>query len=148
MKTHPYLRAYMAGIAVPTILLLVAMSVFLVVRIVYKIPVPIERILVFPMALVPNLFGLWNMFYVWLRPRRHLPIGFHGALLPFIIVPVALTIATSLGFLAVTSQGLVLFQAVTIHYSFAGVGFLCGLIIYYLVWKHLVGFFNELLGIA
>ncbi len=148
MKTHPYLRAYVAGIAVPTMLLLVAMSVFSVTRYVYKIPIPIERVIVFPMALVPNLFGVWNMLYVWLRPRRHLPIGFHGALLPFVLAPIAFTIATSLGFLAVTPRGFVWFQAITLHYSFAATGFLCALIIYYLVWKHLVGFFNELLGIA
>lgn len=38
MKTHPYLRAYMAAIAVRTMLLLVAMSGFSVARYVYKIP--------------------------------------------------------------------------------------------------------------
>ncbi len=148
MKTHPYLRAYMAGIVVPTMVLLVAMTVFCVARLIYRIPVPIERLLIFPMALVPNLFGVWNMLYVWLRPRRHLPIGFHGALLPFVIAPIAFTIATSLGFVAVTPRGFVLFQAITIHYSFAATAFLCGLIVYYLAWKHLVGFFNEVLGIA
>ena len=148
MKTHPYLRAYMAGSVVPTMLLLVAMSVFFVTRYVYKIPIPIERVIVFPMALVPNLFGVWNIFYVWLRPRRHLPIGFHGALLPFVLAPIGFTVTTSLGFLAVTPGGLILFQAITIHYWFVATGFLCALIIYYLVWKHLVGFFNELLGIA
>ena len=148
MKTHPYLRAYMAGIVVPTMLLLVAMTVFLVARYVFQIPIPIERLIIFPMALVPNLFGAWNIFYVCLRPRRHLPIGFHGALLPFVLAPIAFTIATSLGFLEVTPRGFILFQAITIHYSFAATVFLCALIIYYLVWKHLVGFFNELLGIA
>ena len=148
MKTHPYLRAYMAGIVVPTMLLLIAMTVFIVVRYVYKIPVPIERVLVFPMALVPNLFGAWNILYLWLRPRRHLPIGFHGALLLFVIVPIAFTIATSLGFLAVTTSGLVLFQAITVRYSFVAAWFICALIVYYLVWTHLVRFFNELLGIA
>ncbi len=148
MKTHPFLRAYMAGIVVPTMLLLVAMTVFFVSRYVFQIPVPIERGIVFPMAIVPNLFGVWNMLYVWLRPRRHLPIGFHGALLPFVLAPIGVTIATSLGFLTVTPRGFVWFQAITIHYSFAAIAFLCGLVIYYLVWKHLVGFFNELLGIA
>jgi len=148
MKTHPFLRAYMAGIVVPTMLLLVAMTVFFVSRYVFQIPVPIERVIVFPMALVPNLFGVWNILYVWLRPRRHLPIGFHGALLPFVLAPIAFTITTSLGFLEVTPRGFILFQAITIHYSFAATVFLCALITYYLVWKHLVGFFNELLGIA
>ena len=148
MTTHPYLRAYMAGIVVPTMLLLVAMTGFFLARYVFQIPIPIERVLVFPMALVPNLFGVWNILYVWLRPRRHLPIGFHGALLPFVLAPIAFTIATSLGFLVVTPRGLVWFQAITIHYAFVATGFLCALIVYYLVWKHLVGFFNELLGIA
>ncbi len=148
MKPHPFLRAYMAGLVVPSLGLLVAITVFCVVRFVYRIPIPIERVIVFPMALVPNLFGVWNMLYVWLRPRRHLPIGFHGALLPFVLGPIAFTVTTSLGFLAVTPKGLVLFQAITLHYSFVATGFLCFLIIYYLVWKHLVGFFNEVLGIA
>ena len=148
MKNHPFLRAYMAGIVVPTILLLVALTVFLIVRYVYKIPIPIERVIVFPMAVVPNLFGVWNIFYVWLRPRRHLPIGLHGALLPFVLGPIAFAVTTSLGFLAVTQKGLVLFQAITIRYPFFATGYLCVLIIYYLVWKHLVGFLNELLGIA
>ena len=148
MKTHPYLRAYMAGIVVPTMALLVAMTVYFVARYVFRIPIPIERVIVFPMAIVPNLFGVWNIFYVWLRPRRHLPIGFHGALLPFVIAPIGFTIATSLGFLEATPRGFILFQAITIHYSFAATAFLCGLIFYYLAWKHLIGFFNELLGIA
>ncbi len=148
MKPHPYLRAYMAGIVVPSVGLLVAMTVFIVARLIYRIPIPIERVLIFPMAVVPNLFGVWNMLYVWLRPRRHLPIGFHGALLLFVLVPIAFTITTSLGFLELTPRGFILFQAITIHYSFVATGFLCKLIVYYLVWKHLVGFFNELLGIA
>ncbi len=148
MKPHPYLRAYMAGIVVPSVGLLVAMTVFIVARLIYRIPIPIERVLIFPMAVVPNLFGVWNILYVWLRPRRHLPIGFHGALLLFVLAPIAFTITTSLGFLEVTPRGFILFQAITIHYSFVATGFLCALIVYYLVWKHLVGFFNELLGIA
>src|SRR5713101_6150845 len=137
MKTHPFLRAYMAGIVVPTMLLLVAMTVFCVARLIYRIPIPIERVLIFPMALVPNLFGVWNILYVWLRPRRHLPVGLHGALLPFVLAPIALTITTSLGFLVITPRGLVLFQAITIQYSFVATGFLGALILYYLVWKHL-----------
>ena len=148
MKTHLYLRAYMAGIVVPTMFLLVAMTVFIVVRYVFQVPVPIERVLVFPMALVPNLFGVWNILYVWLRPRHHLPIGLHGALLPFVLAPIALAITMSLGFLAITPGGLVLFQAITIQYTFVATAALGGPIVYYLIWKHLVGFFNELLGIA
>src|SRR5713101_5792987 len=118
MNTHPYLRAYMAGIALPTMLLL-----------------------------VPNLFGAWNMFYLWLRPRRHFSIGLHGALLPFLLAPIAFTIATSLGFLAVTPGGVVWFQTITVHYAFVATGFTAALAVYYLVWKHVVAFFNQVLGI-
>src|SRR5260370_40032558 len=85
MNTHPYLRAYMAGIFTPRLFLLVALTVFILTRLVFQLPVPIERVIVFPMALVPNLFGLWNILYVW--SQRRLPIGFHGALLPVIMAP-------------------------------------------------------------
>lgn len=148
MNTHPYLRAYMAGIALPTMLLLVAITVFIVARHVFHIPIPIERIIVFPMALVPNLFGAWNMLYLWLRQRRHFSIGLHGALLPFLLAPIAFTIATSLGFLEVTPGGFVWFQTITVHYGFVATGFTAALAVYYLVWKHLVAFFNAVLGIA
>jgi hypothetical protein len=148
MNTHPYLRAYMAGITVPTMLLLVVLTGFLLARYTFRIPVPIERAIIFPMALVPNIFGLWNIFYLWLRPRRHLPIGFHGAILPLILAPAGFALATCSGFLTATAQGLVWFHEITVPYAFLATGFCLALIAYYLVWKYLVGFFNQVLGIA
>jgi len=148
MNTHPYLRAYMAGIVVPTVVLLLVLSGFILLRIVYQFPAPIERVMVFPMALVPNLFGLWNMFYLWLRPHRHLPIGFHGALLPFLLVPFGYLIGSALSVIALGSQGIVYFREITLPYPYFAVGFCFALIIYYLVWKYLVGFFNQIMGIA
>jgi hypothetical protein len=41
MNDHPYLRAYMAGISVPTPLLLIPLKVFFMARFVYNIPVPV-----------------------------------------------------------------------------------------------------------
>src|SRR4029077_13052359 len=82
MVTHPYLRAYMAGIVVPTLGLLVALSAFVTLRLILHFPVPIERAIAFPMAIVPNLWGVWNMLYVRLRQSRHWRIGAHGLLLP------------------------------------------------------------------
>lgn len=147
MRTHPYLRAYLAGIAVPTMFLLVIITCFILARHVYHLPVPIERVIVFPMAIVPNLFGLWNMLYVALHGRG-LPIGFHGALLPFVLAPIGFTMATSLGFLAAGPDGLVWFETLRVPYARLAIIFPIVVVIYYLVWKHLVGFFNELLGIA
>jgi hypothetical protein len=148
MNTHPYLRAYMAGIVVPTIVLLLVLTGFILARFVFQVPVPIERAIVFPMAIVPNLFGVWNMFYLWLGPRRHLPIGFHGALLPFILLPLGYLIGSALGVISLTSQCIVYFHEINVPYAFIAIGFTIALIFYYLVWKYLVGFFNQVLGIA
>jgi len=148
MNTHPYLRAYMAGIVVPTIVLVMLLTAFVIVRFVCGIPVPIERAMIFPMGLVPSLFGLWNMFYLALHSRRHLPIGFHGAILPFLLAPSGFLLAKALNILAINSEGLVYFNAITVHFQYLAMGFGVGLIVYYLVWKYLVGFFNQMLGIA
>ena len=137
MSQHPYLRAYMAGIVVPTLFLLVGMTVFTVARHVYNVPIPIERILVFPMALVPNLWGAWNMLYIGLHARRRLPQGLHGAVLPFLMAPAGFLITRAVGF---EIPGFVAHVFL--------IAFLFVLVIYYLAWKHLVGFFNEMLGIA
>ncbi len=136
MKTHPYLRAYMAGIAFPTMGLLVAMTVFCIARLIYHIPIPIERVIIFPVALVPNAWGVWNILYVWLHSRRPMAIGLHGAVLPFLIAPVALTVSRLLDVAFMTRL-----QVVAIVLP-------VGVVIYYLLWKHLVAFFNEVLGIA
>lgn len=148
MNTHPYLRAYMAGIVVPTIVLLFVLTGFILARFVFQVPVPIERAIAFPMAIVPNLFGVWNMFYLWLRPRRHLPIGFHGAFLPFILVPLGYLTGSALGVVSLAPQCIVWFHEIQVPYAFFAIGFIFALIIYYLVWKYLVGFFNQVLGIA
>lgn len=148
MNTHRYLRAYMAGIVAPTVILLLVLTIFCVVRFVLQVPVPIERVIVFPMALVPNLFGLWNMLYLWLRPRPHLPIGLHGALLPFLLAPCGLALAHAMGFLTLGSAGIVCFEQQVIPYQYVGLAVTIGVIVYYLIWKYLVGFFNQVLGIA
>ena len=148
MNTHPYLRSYMAGIIFPTLVLPLLLTAFCVARFVYQVPVPIERVIVFPMALVPNLFGLWNMFYLWLRPHRHLPVGLHGALLPFVLAPCGFALAHALGFVSLGSSGLVCVEHYIVPYQYIGLVFAVGLIVYYLAWKYLVGFFNQVLGIA
>jgi hypothetical protein len=148
MNIHPYLRAYMAGIVVPTLVLLLALTGFVIARFVYQVPMPIERVIVFPMALVPNLFGLWNMLYLWLRPHRHLPIGLHGALLSFVLAPCGFALANALGFVTLGSRGILCVEQYVIPYQYVAFVFAIGLIVYYLAWKYLVGFFNQLLGIA
>jgi len=96
MNDHPYLRAYMAGIAVPTPLLLVALTLFSVARFVYNVPIPVERVIIFPMAIIPNLFGVWNMLHLASRSHTHLPLGIHGAILPFVLAPAGFLLGHSL----------------------------------------------------
>jgi hypothetical protein len=148
MNTHPYLRAYMAGTFVPSLALLVALTVFSVTCLVLQVPIPLERVIIFPMALVPNAFGLWNMLYVWSRPHHHLPIGLHGALLPLIMMSIGAFSATCGGFLAIGAHGVIWFQAISVPYVLVALWFLVALVLYYLVWKYVVGFLNQVLGIA
>jgi len=148
MKIHPYLRAYMAGIVVPTIVLVFLLTAFIIARFGCHVPIPIELAMVFPMGVVPSLFGIWNMFHLWLGPHRHLPIGFHGAILPLILMPSGYLLGKTLGILKLTAEGVLYFQAFSVPYAFFGIALACGVIAYYLVWKYLIGFFNQVLGIA
>ncbi len=148
MKDHPYVRAYMAGIAVPTPFLLVPLTAFVIARLVYGVPVPIERVIIFPMAIVPNLFGIWNVLHLVSRSRTHLPLGIHGALLPFLIAPLGLLLGLSIGVLKPVDNGFLYFGLVTFHYVHIAMIFPFVLILYYLVWKYLVGFCNRVAGIA
>jgi hypothetical protein len=137
MNQHPYLRAYMAGIVVPTIFLLVAATAFTIARYAYNVPVPLERVIVFPMAFVPNIWGLWNVLYAAWRPRWQHPIGLHGALLPFLLAPLGFALASLLNF---SIPGFAI-HAFPILAPLA-------LILYYLVWKYLVGFLNRVVNLA
>jgi hypothetical protein len=148
MNNHPYLRAYMAGISVPTPILLIALTAFTIARFVYEVPIPIERVIIFPMAVIPNLFGVWNMLHLATRSQTHLSLGIHGAILPFILAPAGFLLGRGLGFLQVTGSGFVYFGLVQIHYAHLAMVFPAVLIVYYLIWKYLIGFFNRVAGLA
>ncbi len=148
MNTHPYLRAYLAGIFIPTLVLPLLLAVFIMARIVVQVPTPIEQVMIFPMAIVPSLFGLWNMLYMVSHPSVHHPIGLHGAVLPLLMAPIGALVATHLNVLQFGSHGLIWFQACTIPYALVVPGFLFAMAAYYLVWKYIVGTLNRILGIA
>lgn len=137
MNKHLYLRAYMAGIAVPTAFLLVGMTAYTVFRYVYNFSVPVERFIVFPMAVVPNAWGLWNVLFIVWRRRVPLSIGLHGALLPILLAPLGLLASALLKF---SIPG---FAA----HAFPVLAPLA-LIVYYFAWKYFVGFLNRVLDLA
>ncbi|HKW55802.1 MAG TPA: hypothetical protein VJN42_00465 [Candidatus Acidoferrum sp.] len=137
MNQHTYLRAYLAGIALPNIILVLGVTAFAIARYAYNWPVPLERVMIFPMAVVPNLWGLWNMLFVASHARIHLSIGLHGAILPFLLAPLGLLMTAALNF-QIPGFASHIFPIVAPVI----------LILYYLVWKYIVHFLNVVLGIA
>lgn len=137
MNKHTYLRAFMSGIVVPTLLLPIGVTVFAIARYVYDFSIPLERIMIFPMAVVPLLWGLWNMLFIASHSNTHLSVGIHGALLPFLLGPLGalLTHALNFGIPGFASHIFPILAPVA-------------LILYYLVWKYIVSFLNAVLGIA
>jgi hypothetical protein len=148
MNTHPYLRAFLAGTFIPVLVLPLLLTVFIVARLVLHVPFPIERGIIFPMAIVPSLFGLWNVLWLASHESTHLPIGVHGAVLPVLMAPVGAVIASCLGILVLGSHGVTWFQACEIPYAWIAPAFLAVLAGYYLVWKYIVGSLNRVLGIG
>ena len=144
MRSHSYLRAYMAGIVVPTLFLMIIVSVYAYNRYYFEVPNqfvvgypgrPLDRAIVFPMAVVPNAWGAWNMLYLALRSRSRLSIGAHGSLLVLLLIPGGVALAR-------------IFDVFTIQLQFAIPMIPIGMAIYYLAWKYFVGFLNEEMGIA
>jgi len=131
---HPYLRAYMADTALPTMVVpLVIAGIAVQHPTVHGFHV--EDILIFPIGLVPIAWGLWNALLVWVRRYRDVPIGVFGSLLAFVLAPLAFAIQLGLD-RVIWTPGL-----------FA-LGFPVTLAVYYLAWKHAVAWFNDVLGIA
>lgn len=137
MKNHIYLRAYMAGVTLPTMLLVVVLAGYVVLRIGYNLPIPIERGLVFPLAIVPGLWGLSNMLFIAVRKHWRIPLGVYGALIPLFGGPLAFGTARLLG---IDIPHIVL--------TIMPAGVAAAMLAYYLVWKYLVGFFNRMLEIG
>ena len=144
MRAHPYLRAYIAGIVVPMVLLPLLVVIdayqqyYFEVSNQFVIPLassPLDRAILFPMAVVPNAWGVWNMLHLWLRSRVRLSLGAFGALLVVVLIPGGIALA-----------GLV--DTFTIQWRFALPMLPIGGALYYLAWKYCVGFLNEELGIA
>jgi hypothetical protein len=131
---HPYLRSYLAGIALPTMLLPLVLAGLLLFH-----PTGhtfrVEEVAIFPMGLVPNAWGLWNMLYVRLRRTREIPAGAYGALLLLVLVPLAYAVQLGLGKVLWTPG------------TFA-LGFPVAFVAYYVAWKTVVSRLNDLLGIG
>src|SRR5262249_5964656 len=112
---------------------LLGVAAFTVAQYALHIPLPFERVIIFPMTLVPNLWGLWNILWVGLLAPRRISIGLFGALLPFLLAPGGLLLAHLFAFTIPR----------VVPYFFP-----VGVIVYYLAWKHLVARLNAIIGVA
>lgn len=148
MNTHPYLRAFLAGILLPTLALPLLLVAFIVLRLGLKVSFPIERGLVFPMALVPGLWGIWNMLWEWSHERTRLPVGVHGAILPLLMLPAGAFIGTHAGVLVLAATSVTWFNAIALPYALIAQFLAVAMTAYYLAWKYIVGYVNRVLGIA
>ena len=136
MRSHIYLRAYMAGVTVPSVLVILMLACFVALRFGYNVPIPVERFLVVPLAIVPGLWGLWNMLHIVVRKHWRIPLGLHGALVPLVAGPLALGNAFLAG-VEISRSALTIFPA----------GVALAMLAYYLAWKYLVGFLNGVLDV-
>ena len=145
MRPHPFVRAYLAGIATPTLFLLLIVTADALLHAFGHTSLPpdvaglmprLERVLLFPMAVVPNLWGLWNIVYTAIHARQpRWPLGIHGALLVLFLVPAGVLLARTMAVADVT-------------FGMAMPVIPVAMAIYYLAWKFAVGFLNRELGLG
>jgi hypothetical protein len=131
---HPYLRAYMAGVALPTMVVPVVIAA-LTLQHSNGQTFRLEEVVIFPIGLVPSAWGLWNVLHVWSHRCRQIPIGLFGASLVFVLGPLAFALQLGLDKVIWTPPLVAVGLPVTIA-------------VYYLAWKHVVGRFNDTLGIG
>jgi hypothetical protein len=123
----------MAGLVVPSVTVC-AVALIVAWRF-FHIPAEIERTMVFPMAVNPFAWGIWNALWTALPPSRRLPIGWHGAVLPVLLVPAGVVLAGQLQFSFVTPIGAVVVLPPT-------------MVAYYLLWTYVVRSLNVVMGLS
>jgi hypothetical protein len=132
MRAHRYLRAYLAGIAVPTVVVCVAGTIA-VIFFDYLEP-SVQRTLILPIAINPVIWGCWNVLWAALAPSRRAQIGWHGAVLAVLLIGLGLLLAPRLNVSGVTPQH---GAAVLVPTGFA----------YYVLWRYAVSFLNSLVDV-
>ena len=132
MRSYRYVRAYLAGIALPTLVVCAAGSIAVVFF--DRLEPAVQRALFLPIAAIPVLWGLWNVVWVALGPHRRVPIGWHGAILAALLIAVGVLLAARLDVSQVTPQ-----RGSTVLVP-TGVA-------YYVLWRYGVSFLNSLVGL-
>ena len=125
----------MAGIVPPTALSLLVYVLMTLGHSLFAIQLPaVESFIIFPLVVIPNLWGIWNGVRAMMR--RRLPLALHGALLPIINFALGFGMVRALD-LTVSDQMM----------RFGPVSLLMTMAFYYLTWKFGVGFLNTLVDV-
>src|SRR5262245_56658459 len=132
VRAHRYVRAFLAGIAVPTVVVGVAGTIAVVFF--DDLEPSVQRALILPIAINPIIWGCWNVLWAALGPPRRARIGWHGAVLAILLIGLGLLLAPRLSVSGVTLQR---GAAVLVPTGFA----------YYILWRYAVSFLNSLVWI-
>ena len=148
MNNHTYLRAYLAGVLIPTLVFPLLVTALAVGKYVCRLQFPVERVIIFPLAFVPVVWGLWNVLWLASCKFGRVPLGLHGAVLPLLLMPAGAALAKCLGVITLGASSVTWFQVIEVPYALIACGFTFALVMYYLVWKYVIGYVNRVLGIA
>jgi hypothetical protein len=129
---HRNVRAFLAGVALPSI---VVCAAELVAAAAYdRLAPPYQRALLLPIAVNPVVWGLWNALWFALGPGKRARIGWHGVLLGALLIGVGVLAAPALGVCGVTPQR----GAIALIPTSAA---------YYVFWRYGVAVLNSLVGL-
>jgi hypothetical protein len=132
MRSHRYVRAFLAGIALPT--LVVCAAELVAILFFDRMEPRIQRALLLPVATNPVAWGLWNVAWVACGRRWRVQIGWHGAILAALLIGVGVFLAGRLDVSEVTPQR-------------AGAVLIPIAVAYYLLWRYAVSFLNSVVGL-
>ena len=143
MRPHPYLRAYMAGVTVPTVALLAAMAIYAYFRFYFEVQSirhSVARSAARARDRVPDGRGAEHV--------GRLEHASPGASLACSDVAGAARIAAAADLIPFGIALARILDVFTIQLQFALPMFPVGMAVYYLDWKYLVGFLTRKWGIA
>jgi hypothetical protein len=129
---HRYIRAYLAGIALPT--LVVCAAGLLIVGFFDRFDISVQRALILPLATNPLIWGVWNVAWVALGPQRRALIGWYGVLLAVLLIGAGLLVARRLDVSGITPRD---GAAALVPFGIA----------YYVLWRYGVSFLNSVVGL-
>jgi hypothetical protein len=132
LPAHRYIRAYLAGVALPT--LVVCAAGLLIVGVFDRLDISVQRALILPLATNPLIWGVWNVAWVALGPQRRALIGWYGVLLAVLLIGVGLLVARRLDV-----SGITLREGAA---ALVPIG-----IAYYVLWRYGVSFLNSVVGL-